>query len=44
MIFHKKSLKGMQLLKSKGIKDVYVVASPKVELKFRKSKKQSSCD
>ena len=35
---HKKSLKGMQLLKSKGIKDVYVVASPKVELKFRKSK------
>ena len=35
---HKKSLKGMQLLKSEGVKDVFVVASPKVELKFRQSK------
>lgn len=35
---HKKSLKGMQLLKSEGVKDIFVVASPKVELKFRQSK------
>ncbi len=35
---HKKSLSGMQLLKSKGIKDVFVIASPKVELKIRQSK------
>jgi methionyl-tRNA formyltransferase len=34
---HKKSLKGMQLLKSQGIRDVFVVASPKIELKFRQS-------
>ena len=39
---HKKSLKGMQLIKSKGIEDVYVIASPKVELKFRQSKNRVS--
>jgi len=39
---HKKSLKGMQLIKSKGIEDVYVIASPKVELKFRQSKHRVS--
>ena len=39
MIFHiKKSLSGMQLLKIKGIKEVFVIASPKVELKIRQSK------
>jgi len=39
---HKKSLKGMQLIKSKGIEDVHVIASPKVELKFRQSKNRVS--
>ena len=32
----------MQLIKSKGIEDVYVIASPKVELKFRQSKHRVS--
>lgn len=39
---HKKSLKGMQLLKSEGVKDIFVVGSPKVELKFRQSRNRVS--
>ncbi len=39
---HKKSLKGMQLLKSQGINDVFVIASPKIELKFRQSSNRVS--
>ncbi len=35
---HKKSLKGMQLIKSEGVKDIFVVGSPKVELNFRQSR------
>ena len=35
---HKKSLKGMQLIKSYGLKDVVVISSPKIELKFRQSR------
>lgn len=35
---HKKSLKGMQLVKSHGFKNVNVIASPKVKLDFRQSK------
>ena len=32
----------MQLIKSKGIEDVHVIASPKVDLKFRQSKNRVS--
>ncbi len=39
---HKKSLKGMQLLKSKAVNDIFVIASPKIDLKFRKSKNRIS--
>ncbi len=35
---HKKSLRGMQLVKSYGLKNVGVIASPKVKLDIRQSK------
>jgi len=39
---HKKSLKGMQIIKSHGFKEVFVVLSPKIELKFRQSQTRIS--
>ena len=39
---HKKSLKGMQLIKSYGLNDISVVAAPKKKLNFRQSKKRIS--
>lgn len=39
---HKKSLKGMQLVKSYGFKNVYVISSPKQKLDIRPSKNRIS--
>ena len=39
---HKKTLKGMQLIKSYGFKNITVIAAPKIELKFRQSKNRIS--
>ena len=39
---HKKSLKGMQIIKSHGLENIHVVASPKVKLNFSQSKNRIS--
>lgn len=39
---HKKSLKGMQLIKSYGYKNISLIAAPKIKLKFRQSKNRIS--